>query len=98
MDRWAPGMRRPRKVDTDWLLREQEVADILGVTYYTLIRWRNLGKSPSYVRLDPSPERNRRKALNRYWASDVLSFIESWCDRRAEAAAVRFDVQSKDWK
>ena len=39
--------------DLDQLLREQEAAELLGVSHRTLQRWRCTGEGPPFIRCGP---------------------------------------------
>ena len=49
------------------LLRSRQVAELLGVSGWTLVRWRVFGEGPVFVRLTPR--------LIRYRYADVLAFL-----------------------
>lgn len=50
------------------MLKQRDVAEMLGVTNETLIRWRNLGQAPPHIKL-PS-------GLIRYRIEDVERWIK----------------------
>lgn len=50
------------------MLKQRDVAEMLGVTNETLIRWRNLGQAPPFIKL-PS-------GLIRYRIEDVERWIK----------------------
>lgn len=64
-------------------LRPAELAEQIGVPIATLERWRNTGRGPRFVRLNPR--------CFRYLETDVLSWLESRAVDTDDAPAVEGD-------
>ena len=75
MAKQAPREKR-RCSSTDTLLLEHQVSGIIGVSRRTLVRWRKGLEGPNYIRLDT--EGGQKRALVRYWASDIALFLLAW--------------------
>lgn len=58
-------------MDTNLLLTEREVAEVLGKTIVTLNRWRREGYGPAYVRVGRTP-RYTREALSLFMSENSI--------------------------
>lgn len=56
------------------LLNERELAELLGISQWTIRGWRRMGHGPAFVRL--GPKRQRRPRQVRYRRADVDAYLE----------------------
>lgn len=61
-----------KKFNAKDYVNTKEAADMLGLSYKTLINWRSLGKGPRYYKLG-----NKRSSSILYKRNDIKKYIES---------------------
>lgn len=61
-----------KSLPDDFLLRERDAAELLGVSHYLLQRWRCYGGGPKWIRVG-----GKRGRLVRYRRRDIEAFIDA---------------------
>jgi len=60
--------RNGKNLSSEFLTRRQ-IADLLGISVWTLIWWRRMGRGPEFVKIGPSTVRYPRQKFERWLAS-----------------------------